>query len=291
MNSVVRASTQFSLAVLVIVALAGCGAGQPDAEAGVLRIATEPGGAELFIDGASYGDSPVDRNQSLVIKLPAGEYVLEARKAVDPFSEYHGVRQYRHVADRPMSTVTLTLERRHTEAGRERLDERSRRVAAHEQSALARFVPHDDGTVTDIESGLMWMRCSVGQTWADGTCNGDARQLNWDRAMKVAGEFTLADKSDWRLPTQPELYELTFCSSGLRSDLGRDGMGGGCLGDYRHPTILESIFPNTPSGNYWSSTPHEKFAFSAWGVAFHTGHTGTGGRSDFIHVRLVRDPG
>ncbi|MGL1834794.1 DUF1566 domain-containing protein [Rhodocyclaceae bacterium SMB388] len=254
-----------------------------------MRVVSEPGGATLLINGQHYGMTPEQADQVFSIRLPAGEYALEATRALDGFSELYAAARVAHVEDRRTPVVRLNLARRLTEVGREREAEEASRLATREQMQLARYVANDDGTVLDVEAGLMWMRCSLGQTWTGVTCAGEAKRLNWDQALEAHEGVTFAGHDDWRLPTQPELYALTFCSSGMRTEPDREGLGGGCAGDYRRPTILESLFPNTPESNFWTSRPHDRFKFSAWGVAFHSGHTGTGGRTDYIHVRLVRD--
>jgi len=286
MNSVCFARPLFSLALLASFLLTACGSdsdsGRPDGQPGVMRIVTVPGGADVHINGDHHGVSPGRADEALSVRLPAGEYTLEALRTLDGLTEYHGTQQVRHVEDQVTPVITMRLERRDTEAGKQRLE-------AFKEAALARFVINDDGTVTDIDKGLVWMRCSVGQSWTGRGCDGDARLLNWDRAKKVVDEFNREGKGDWRLPTQPELYSLTYCSTGRRTDFNIDGLGGGCVGDFQVPTILLSVFPDTPAGNFWSSTPHANLSYSAWGVAFRTGYTGVGGRSDFTHVRLVRD--
>ncbi|HRP96403.1 MAG TPA: DUF1566 domain-containing protein [Rhodocyclaceae bacterium] len=255
----------------------------------MLRIATQPGGAEVYIGGRHQGTTPAEAGKTLAIRLPGGQYDIEAHKAVDAYREYRGQLQYRHDDARPAPPVELVLDLRLTAAGEQQQADEARRLEAHRRAALERFVPNDDGTVTDTRLGLVWMRCSLGQTWTGDGCAGEARQLNWDQALKAAEDFSHAGVAGWRLPTQPELHSITHCSTGRRFEPGADGMGGGCAGEYQRPTILDTIFPDTPAANFWTSTPHERFSFSAWGVSFHSGHTGTGGRSDYVHVRLVRD--
>lgn len=43
------------------------------------------------------------------------------------------------------------------------------------------FVP--EGTVTDPETGLMWMRCSLGQIWIGRACDGYDR--DWDHHVRL----------------------------------------------------------------------------------------------------------
>lgn len=293
MHSVQSTCRSLFIPVLVLLSLVACGKSEQPldttGEPGVMRVVSVPGGATLLINGQHYGMTPEQPDQVLSVRLPAGEYELEATRSLDGFSEFHGSATVAHVEDRRTPVVRLSLARRLTEAGREREAEEASRLATREQTRLARYVANDDGTVLEAETGLMWMRCSLGQTWTGAACAGEAKRLNWDQALKAHEGFTFAGHDDWRLPTQPELYALTFCSSGMRTEPDREGLGGGCAGDYRRPTILESLFPNTPEGNFWTSRQHDRFKFSAWGVAFHSGHTGTGGRSDYIHVRLVRD--
>ncbi len=279
--------------LLAALVLAGCGKDEPlvaaNAEAGMMRIATEPGGAELHINGEHYGRTPDQPGESLSIRLPAGIYTVEALRQLDPFSELYATEQISHVEDRPGPVVTIRLARRDTEAGRDLARIEEERVGLYREAQLERFVPQDDGTVLEVETGLLWTRCALGQTWTGATCAGNGRQLNWDQALKAADEFSFAGSSEWRLPTQPELFALTYCSTGMRSETNREGLGGGCAGDFERPTILASVFPNTPPANFWTSRPHDRFNFSAWGVSFQTGHTGTGGRSDYVYVRLVRN--
>lgn len=72
----------------------------------------------------------------------------------------------------------------------------------------SRYQDHMDGTVTDTVTGLMWKKCSEGQTWNSGsnTCDGSASTYTWraahQRAVDVnadnAGENLGHD--DWRVP-------------------------------------------------------------------------------------------
>ena len=137
----------------------------------------------------------------------------------------------------------------------------------------------------------MWMRCSLGQSWDGSRCAGDAREYTWDDARKAAQNYRYAGYGDWRLPDIEELSTLVYCSSGLRWKFkaGSYDVNGKCLGDYHRPTIFSSAFPNTPSSDVWSGSPHAGDSDGAWYVYFSSGYAGYyRSRSYGSDVRLVR---
>ena len=76
---------------------------------------------------------------------------------------------------------------------------------------VERFQDNGDGTVTDRTNQLMWMRCSVGQTWADGTCSGTPDLRDWASAIDYAEEVNRSGTffyTDWRIPKLPELASI-----------------------------------------------------------------------------------
>ncbi|WP_168734239.1 Lcl C-terminal domain-containing protein [Pseudothauera nasutitermitis] len=174
-----------------------------------------------------------------------------------------------------------------TPAEEERLAAQQRDLEARERAAVERFSIGEDGTVTDTATGLMWMRCALGQQWNGETCAGEAERFAWARALSTQGTVNAGGHGDWRLPTREELLTLTWCSSGRRHATDADGAGGSCVGDFRRPTILHEVFPATPAAKFWTSTAgHQNF--SAWGVAFSTAVTGVGNKTDQEYVRMVR---
>ncbi len=121
-----------------------------------------------------------------------------------------------------------------------------------------------DDEVVHASTGLTWKRCSVGQHFDDGKCNGTATQLTWEGAQKA----TAAAGDDWHLPSEAELQTLlaSYCSA---------------------PAIDTAAFPETPSTKYWSSTADG--AQGAWYVDFEQGGgNGATLRSTTAAVRLVR---
>lgn len=279
-------------ALLCVVMLAACSKEAPPPlpapEAGVVQVTTEPGDAEVFVDGQTRGRSPAAPGAVLALPLPSGDYTIEARKPVDEHLELAAKLEYRHSADKPMPALILRLEQRLTPAGTAFVAEQQQRLSAREGQLVARFELHGDGTATDTQSGLMWMRCSVGQEWTGERCAGEVARLSWNQALTRADEMVFAGRDDWRLPTREELYTLVYCSSGRRFALDAEGGAGACDGDFKKPVILGAVFPDTPLANYWSSTPNEMFSYKAWGVAFVSGLIGAGSRTEYVAVRLVR---
>lgn len=104
---------------------------------------------------------------------------------------------------------------------------------------VERFQDNGDGTVTDRTNQLMWMRCSVGQTWADGSCSGTPNLQDWASAIDYAEEVNRSGTffyTDWRVPKLPELASIAER---------------GC----KDPRINLIVFPTTPALPYWTSTP------------------------------------
>lgn len=67
------------------------------------------------------------------------------------------------------------------------------------------YVDNDDGTVTDMVTGLMWQQTAD----MDGDGDIDATdKRSYDDAVTRAGSYDLGGYDDWRLPTIKELYSL-----------------------------------------------------------------------------------
>jgi Protein of unknown function (DUF1566) len=131
----------------------------------------------------------------------------------------------------------------------------------------ADFTDNNDGSVTHKRTGLVWQRCSVGQTWTGTTCSGVASGYTWNAAMALTSTF--AGYNDWRVPNQNELLSIAE------------------YGAY-NPAINIAPFPNTPTGGFWSSSPSAYSIHSAWIVNFNEGVDSSMYEGYSLAVRLVR---
>jgi hypothetical protein len=146
-----------------------------------------------------------------------------------------------------------------------------------------------DDLVKDTRTGLMWMRCSLGQYWQGSSCQGDSIGYRWQQAMSLPEHFDFGGYSDWRMPRHEELKTLVSCSSGKteRLAVGRSL----CDGNYTKPTIDSLVFPGTPNGWFWSSSPDNpdnSDGRTAWAVNFNDGYDGWDFNYSANSVRLVR---
>lgn len=133
-----------------------------------------------------------------------------------------------------------------------------------------RFTDNGDGTVKDKQTGLIWMRCTLGQTWGGVTCTGDALEYIWQQTLQVADGYSFAGSGEWRVPNINELESIIerACYS---------------------PTINLTIFPATPLSSFWSSSPSAN-GNSVWHASFDNGGNNYdyNGKDGNRYVRLVR---
>lgn len=134
---------------------------------------------------------------------------------------------------------------------------------------LNRFQFHKNGTISDKRSGLIWMRCSLGQTWNGNSCQGPLSKLTWLQAAEKAANSTFANRK-WRLASVSELSGIIE----LRCE---------------NPAINLVLFPNTPASHYWTATTFVNQSSSHWLVQFRYGENHTDKDSAMAFVRLVSD--
>lgn len=129
------------------------------------------------------------------------------------------------------------------------------------------FIDNNNGTVTHQKTGLMWQRCSIGQTWNGASCTGSALTMSYNSALTQTS--TLAGYSDWRLPTLSELKTIVEYKS-------------------YSPAINSTLFPNTSTDYFWSASVYAGNSISAWMIGFEYGTDFNTYKSDNYKARLVR---
>lgn len=137
-----------------------------------------------------------------------------------------------------------------------------------------RFKDNGDGTLTDTQSKLTWMRCSLGQTWTGTKCGGTLSLLTWQSAQEVADKLNqeggYAHHSNWRVPHIPELAMIAERQ---------------CV----NPRINIVLFPATPADYFWTATTRRGPGMEGFAYVISFGAEGAKykNKDEKLHVRLV----
>lgn len=134
------------------------------------------------------------------------------------------------------------------------------------------FFVNDDGTVTELESGLTWMRCTLGQSWDGVSCKGDAIELSWKEAFKRERQINegagYAGLRNWRLPTLSEIAKIVERQCNL-------------------PRINLTLFPETPSAVFWTANHKKGKVEHAFAMDFEKSGLKVIHQKETLYVRLV----
>jgi hypothetical protein len=137
----------------------------------------------------------------------------------------------------------------------------------------ARFKTDAEGTVTDRQTGLTWMRCAVGQRWNGTDCAGVPLTTSWAGAFDAASALNsrggYGGHEDWRVPTLDELALLVEQR---------------CY----DPALNLELFPSSPVTGFWTASPHAS-RDHAMLIHFKYGGQYMGNRSQDWALRLVRN--
>ena len=111
------------------------------------------------------------------------------------------------------------------------------------------YADNKDGTVTDIDSGLMWAQTA-------------GPSVTWEAAKNYAKGITIGGYNDWRLPDVKELASLIDFDI-----LNFPELAGGV------PCIDRTFFPQATAASYWTATKlHSPTGGEAWYVDFAGGN-------------------
>ena len=112
----------------------------------------------------------------------------------------------------------------------------SENTSIPESTPTANYSIHEDGTLSDPATGLMWKRCLEGQALDGGVCEGTRSIYNWADALVAADATTFAGYSDWRLPNPKELLTIFEDRCGT-------------------PSVNVDLFPIVEAFSAWTATP------------------------------------
>ncbi len=144
-----------------------------------------------------------------------------------------------------------------------------------DDAPTSRYQVKSDGTATDLQTGLMWMRCDLGRKWdaKQGNCTGNVKTYSWQQALQAVQSFDqgggFAGYDDWRLPNLRELesIERYHCSA---------------------PSINLTVFPAAPGTVTWSASSVEGVLGFAWTLDYGSSHAVYKQMVSSYAVRLVR---
>jgi Protein of unknown function (DUF1566) len=128
---------------------------------------------------------------------------------------------------------------------------------------------YDAMTVQDPARHLVWLRCSIGQTWNGHTCLGEPQALNLQEAQQSSALARAELAGNWRLPSKAELESLVCREC---QPLKIDGL----------------LYPNTAPGAYWTQSVNTFNSSLYWSVSFQNGYSFGRNPVELTHfVRLV----
>jgi len=138
-------------------------------------------------------------------------------------------------------------------------------------NAEAALIDNDDGTITDTDTGLMWLQ--------NANIEG---AMTWDNAVIWANSFVFANYDDWRLPTSADNCFGKHCDE---SEMG-------------HLFYVEEVtshshgsdpFFNVMPYMYWSADEYASNPAKAWRFNFKHGSQGVSNKTLTRYVWAVRD--
>ena len=136
--------------------------------------------------------------------------------------------------------------------------------------APPRFADNGDGTISDLATGLMWVKQpeNIGGIWV--SAGQPATQL-WNDAVDNCIALVYAGHDDWRLPNIFEIVSILNVGAS-------------------NPSSYSTFFPNTIAGRYWSSSTNIWSATYAGAAHFYNARHEYTVKTSGCYVRPVRGP-
>jgi hypothetical protein len=115
-----------------------------------------------------------------------------------------------------------------------------------EEYGINNFVDNGDGTISDLASGLMWMKQDAG------------KGLDWENSLAYAEDLEFAGYDDWKLPNIKELQSIVDYS----------GVYPAISPDFFESTDKDAYFWTSTSAYFAKVSPEKQKKYWAWYVAF-----------------------
>ena len=152
---------------------------------------------------------------------------------------------------------------------------------AIQAGATLSYVDNGDGTITDINTGLMWEKLSD-----DGSIHDWNNLYTWTDAfaVKIAvlnARSGFASHKDWRVPNVKELISIVNMQNFVPAVSAAFNLR--CT-----PGCTVTSCSCTQSDFYWSSSSYAFFPNDAWTVAFRVGNSYANFKTYNLYVRAVR---
>jgi len=123
----------------------------------------------------------------------------------------------------------------------------------------------DGAEILDLQTQLIWQRCSIGQQWNGVICTGTATKHTWTDALARAKALG----GDYRLANIKELQSLVEEACDIK--------------------INQRFFPQTPDSRFWSSSPVANTRNDAWTMYYSIyDRWQKWGKAEPYYVRAVR---
>ncbi|WP_061249472.1 DUF1566 domain-containing protein [Leptospira alstonii] len=132
------------------------------------------------------------------------------------------------------------------------------------------FVDPGDGTIRDLNTGLLWTKCTDGQTGLGCAGGTPPTAWDWNQARGTCNAMNLTGRA-WRLPNANELLSIIDFSNAVAM----------------MPAIDDTFFPVTSNAQYWTSTTYDNNKSFAVDIFFVDGTLGGSDKSGTMRTRCV----
>ena len=157
----------------------------------------------------------------------------------------------------------------------------------------AALVDNHDGTITDTDTGLMWLQDA---NYARTSGYDDDGLMNWFEAKIWADNLIYAGYDDWRLPSALNAdgsgpCQLDNCTDSEMGHLYYTELGNVANGPLNSSLKNSVYFQNLQSGIYWSGTEYASMPDYAWHFHFPNGFQSIPNKSMNLYALAVRPTG